>query len=272
MVQWFAIGWLVLAPLYAWADIEIRLDNQALKDPLLEFVLPPKGSDDRSEFTPQGFHVVQVGDRPDVATGVSGFKFLANATGDFTFQLEVDIERLLQPSSGWGQGLMIRTLTDDPDQEVMAFGIVATPKLKQAFYSNFSRGEGKNPERKFIESNFQKGVLVVERKAREICFLVEDEESSRMEIFRRRCTTASIQGIHVWCTRQSKGNQAAEYLLKRVKFRSDKVFVYDEQAATSYFDWLLRGMAAAILVTIFLIVRQKFVSGRDKISEKTHRR
>ena len=65
-----------------------------------------------------------VADVKNKKTGVTGLKLLTSVQGDFTLELDFECKKLDRPSSGWGQGLVIRLLTDDPDTPVIAIGCV----------------------------------------------------------------------------------------------------------------------------------------------------
>jgi len=106
--------------------MDIALGTSALKDPLIEVVLPPKESRDTLSFQNEGMLIQQFPDQPGVKTGVAGLKLLSNVEGDFSFQIDFDLIQLAKPKKGWGQGLVIRILTDDQNSPIMAFGCVAT--------------------------------------------------------------------------------------------------------------------------------------------------
>jgi len=128
------------------AKIEIILGATTLKEPLVECVLPPKESGDTMVFSTNGILIKQIADKPGVKTGVAGFKVLANIAGDFLFQLDFDCLKLAKPTKGWGQGLVIRVLTDDKRAPIMACGCVSTPSIEQAYWTQFTLSPGQKDD------------------------------------------------------------------------------------------------------------------------------
>jgi len=252
--------------------VDIALGTSALKDPLIEVVLPPKGSMDTLSFRPDGILIQQVADQPGVKTGVTGIKLLSNVEGDFSFQLDFDAIKLARPRKGWGQGLVIRILTDDKNAPIMAFGCVATLQSDRMYWINLQRGAGKPPDQIFLPSDFKSGTWTVAREGSEIVLSVLENQIAASgaqdgavatkkgilrEVARRPCTTATLQGIHVWSVRQESGNTEAEFLLRRLRLTADSFFSFKETPKTAYWVWVLTGIVVVSSIAgIVVVVRR----------------
>ncbi len=255
--------------------LDIRLDSSALKDPLIEVVLPPKESMDTLRPTSDGILIQQVADQPGVKTGVAGIKLLSNVEGDFSFQLDFDVLKLARPTKGWGQGLVIRILTDDKESPVIAFGCMATMKQDRMYWINFLRGDGEKPVQQFLPSTFQAGAWKISREGNEIILSVQENQSmpnkskpgetvdakpaTMKELVRRPCTKATLQGIHVWGIRQESGNTEAEFLLKRLQLTADGFFSFKEAPRSSFWYWVLAGLVVATAVLGAVLLGHKRV-------------
>ncbi len=236
------------------AKIDIVLGAATLKEPLVECVLPPKESGDTMVFSTDGILIKQIADKPGVKTGVAGFKVLANIAGDFSFQLDFDCLKLSKPTKGWGQGLVIRILTDDKNAHIMAFGCIATPTMPQAFWMQFTPGAGQKPERVFLPANFKSGTWIVSRSGADVTLSVQEGKDALQEIFRHPCTKASLQGIHVWSVRQEKGNTEAKFLLKRIQLSATQFFSYKEANQRSVWSWIVVAIVTVVSIGGILIV------------------
>jgi hypothetical protein len=255
--------------------LDIRLDSSALKDPLIEVVLPPKGSKDTLRFSSDGMLIQQVADVPGITTGVAGLKLLSNVEGDFSVQLDFSVLKLARPSAGWGQGLVIRILTDDKESPVIAFGCMATMKQDRMYWVNFQRGKGEKPIQQFLPSTFQSGSWKISREGNEITLSVQENESMlnkskpgeivnakqspMKELVRSPCTKATLQGIHVWSVRQELGNTEAEFLLKRLQLRADGFLSFKEAPRSSFWYWVLASLVVATTVLGAVLLGRKRV-------------
>ncbi len=205
---------------------DMPLNGGALKDPLLEMVMPPRGSPDRVSFQPDGIYVRQVEEIAGQPSAGCGLKFINNAAGDFKFEIEFECKELQPPKSGWGQGMMIRILTDDPEASVMAVGCVANQQHPRCLWIQMPRGNGQQPMYGSQPTDFKKGVWIVERKADELICSIKTKDEPLAEKIRLPCTTSSLNGVQFWFTRQAAGNTKSEFVLKHLKFECDRFFTY----------------------------------------------
>lgn len=242
----------ITSSVFAGDSVDIRLGSSALKDPLIEYVMPPKGSPDQVQFLADGILIKQVADVKNKKTGVTGLKLLTSAQGDFTLELDFECKKLDRPSSGWGQGLVIRLLTDDPDTPVIAIGCVANKQFARCCWIQMAHGDTRPADRFSKECSFAKGEWIVQRSGKELALSVRERGSDPVEITRMPCTTASLNGIHVWSTRQESGNGAAEFLLKNVKFTSDSFFTYKDPPASIWNGWTLFAIVVGVNLVGYL--------------------
>jgi hypothetical protein len=216
--------------------VDIKLGVGALKDPLLDVVLPPRTSKDTVQFLPNGLAIRQGADVQGKKTGVAGFKLHSNAAGDFKFMLDFECKKLEKAKAGWGQGLMIRVMTDDPATPVMAFGCVANQQFDRGWVIQINHTKDVPQERFAGQFNFEKGTWSIQRVGSELTLSIGKDSESLEVIKTVKGTDASLSGVHVWCTRQETGNSPAEYLLKRVQFEADSMFAFKE-APYSFWNW-----------------------------------
>lgn len=248
-------------------EIVINLGGSGANDALIAVVAPPVGSPDTLNAEGGGIRIQQVEQTEKVATGVAGFKMNCNTHGDFRFELDVDINKLEQPKKGWANGVMIRVITDDPEQGVIAFGRVAHIQLTSAWWMTI---EHNDPDKKFqrmLPSDFQKGTLRVERIGDRVSFTAIPAEDSKpakakpaadsprpvsgVIVADQPCTTASLQGIHVWATRPQVGSGAADVLLKTVRLKADGFFSYREPELNFWNRWTIFWAVVASNVVAF---------------------
>lgn len=219
--------------------VEISLGANALKDPLVEYAMPPRGSPDRVEFLPAGILVRQMAEVKGRPSGGTGVKLLVNAKGDFRCEVEFECHQLDKPSAGWGQGMLIRVLTDDPQSPVMAFGCIANKRFPRCYWVQLTHGESKPADRFVRPCTFSKGSWIVERKGREVVLSVNDGSGHIHVVTKLPCTEANLNGVQLWCTRQETGNAAAEFLLKKVSFSTDSMFAYAEPPRKAWGPWTM---------------------------------
>lgn len=241
-------------------SIDIALGQSSLKDPLIEYVMPPNGSPDRVRFLANGILVCQVPEVKGKPTGGTGIKLHANFRDDFKFRVEFECRKLQKPSSGWGQGMMIRLLTDNPSSPVMAFGCIATKSLDRCYYIQFPHKGGK-PIRFVRSSEFRQGAWIIERQASEISLTIEDEKGNSTEIASMPCTTASLNGIQLWCTRQVAGNSDAEFLLERIQLSGTHFFTQEEHNA-GWWRWWSPLLCVCSLNAIGFVAYRSFSRSR----------
>lgn len=209
-------------------EIEVKLGANALKDPLIEFVMPPDGSPDQVQFVRDGILVTQSADVPGKRTGVTGFKLLTTAEGDFEFRLDVEVRKLRPPTEGWGHGVMIRVLLDDESQPIISGGCVAQKSDNLAFLHQVMRDPNDKTERARTPFQFKTGEITLSRIEGETILSVRPDGGEEREVSRLPCSRSSVSEIQVWCTRLTEGNSEANYLLKNVKFKAGNFFVYKE--------------------------------------------
>lgn len=240
------------SPCLAQERIDIKLGAGALKDPLLDVVLPPRTSPDTVQFLHNGISIRQVGDVEGKKTGVAGFKLHSNATGDFKFSLDFECKKLEKAKTGWGQGLMIRVMTDDPATPVMAFGCVANKQFDRGWVIQINHS-GEVPQERFAgQFNFDKGTWTIQRVGSELTLSIGKDLESLETIKKVKGTDASLAGVHVWCTRQESGNSPAEYLLRRVQFEADSLFAYKEAPSPFWNWWKLLAIVLGINIAAFV--------------------
>jgi hypothetical protein len=237
-------------------QVDIKLGAGALKDPLLDVVLPPRTSKDTVQFLPNGLSIRQGADVQGKKTGVAGFKLHSNATGDFKFMLDFECKKLEKAKAGWGQGLMIRVMTDDPATPVMAFGCVANQQFDRGWVIQINHAKDVPQERFAGPFDFEKGTWSIQRVGSDLTLSIGKDSQSLEVIKTVKGTDASLSGVHVWCTRQETGNSPAEYLLKRVQFEADSMFAFKE-APYSLWNWwtlfaVVLGLNAIGLIIFFV--------------------
>ncbi|PHS15743.1 MAG: hypothetical protein COA78_04690 [Blastopirellula sp.] len=230
-------------------EFDVKLGPEAQRDPIIEYIMPPSGSPDKVRFTSAGILVTQSKDQKDKKTGVTGFKVLVNSAGDFKFDLDVECRKMVHPTSGWGHGIAIRIIVDDPEEPLLMVSCATSPQGGRVYRYSPVRSPESDFDSKTIPCNFQKGTLTAQRTGSEFIFSVQELGKEPEEIGRVPCSTASISGIHVWCTRIAKGNSEAEYLLKNVKFKGEEMFTYADPPASFPWLWVL-GFIVAPLAAI----------------------
>ena len=265
-------GWLVLtivflSPSHANSQepisaIDIKLGPDSRNDSRLELIQPPQGSTDSMELSTAGILIKQSNTSSSQSKAV-GFKLLAGSQTHFSFLLDFECLHLEQPKSGWGQGLLIRIVTEDPKAPVMAIGYVATKKMKNVFVSTMNHTNSQNQEFDLLPLTHTKGRWLVERQGNELIVARDESGFSFRQINRMQCTTAPVRELQVLCTRQDSGNMPAEFLLKSIRFAGDQFFDQPRPAPPVFtLDRLLRGgiFIVGIASTVFL-VRYLFAKG-----------
>ncbi len=203
---------------------DIALDASVQDDPRFEFLLPPVGSKDKLEFGSQGILIQQTADAGKNAQHL-GFELQANSKDHFLFQIDFECPQLAAPKTGWGQGLLIRFVTDDPQTPVLAVGYVATRKYKSALCYTADHTDSPKQSYEFQPEVFKKGKMLIERKGAELFISIDESDVGSYRLLKKvACTLAPIKAVHVWCTRQRSGNTPAQYLLKRVQWIGDSYF------------------------------------------------
>jgi hypothetical protein len=224
--------WLVVLTLYSeplaigqsdiLEPVNISLAN-AKEEPRIKILLPPQGSKDTLEFISDGISIRQKADSNKKSIG-TGFELSANSKSDFSFLLVFECPKLDQPKTGWGQGVLIRFLSEDEKAPAMTVGYAATKKLKSALVWNANHTFGPKQEFATEPLVFKKGSWLVERKGNEIVVSVDETGQTFRELKRIACDATPIARIQILCTRQDYGNSPAEFLFKQVMFAGDEYF------------------------------------------------
>ena len=203
---------------------DIVLDASTREDPRFKFLLPPVGSHDELEFGAQGIVVKQTTDAGK-KTQHLGFELQMTSKDHFLFMLDFECPKMVAPRQGWGQGLLIRLVTEDPQAPIMAIGYVANRKYKSALCYTANHTDTNKQSYVFQPESFKKGKLLIERKGGELFISVDESEVGSYRLLKRvACTLAPVKEVQVWCTRQASGNTPAQYLLKRVQWIGDSYF------------------------------------------------
>ena len=235
---WLAFSTLLLfsQPVIAVESVEIPLGAGALKDPLVECWFPPKGCPDKVQFLRSGVSVRQYADKKGSPKGGAGIMLVASAKGDFKYQLDFQIKQLKPPVSGWGQGIMLRFMTDDPKMPLMVFGIIATKDIERGYRIEFPQAADKSLKKLDVPCSFSSGTWTIERIGGDISLKVVDTKGIVEDVATFPCTTASLNRIQIVCTRQNEGNADAEYVFKRIRLDSDEFFTF-EQPQVTWWNW-----------------------------------
>ncbi len=203
---------------------DIPLDAATREDPRFKFLLPPAGSNDKLEFGAQGILVKQTSDAGRKAQHL-GFELQVTSKDHFLFMLDFECPKLAAPKQGWGQGLLIRLVTEDPLTPVIAIGYVANRRYKSALCYAPNHTDSNKQSYEFQPESFKKGKLLIERKGGELFVSVDESDVGSYRLLKRvACTLAPVKEMQVWCTRQPTGNTPAQYLLKRVQWIGDSYF------------------------------------------------
>ena len=239
--------------------MELSLNAESLKDPLLEYIMPPANSVDRVNFQSNGIYVQQLADVPGKPANGNGLKFEANAKGDFQFELDLKCVKLERPTSGWGQGMMVRVMTDDPNMPVVGIGLIANTQHAKCCFAETKSADGKTPKYFVEPTNFTEGTWIIKRRKNLFSLSVKPLNKSEVSMFEFVATGANLNGIQVWFTRQESGNTQAEFVLKKIRFRADNFFTY-QAPPPAYWTWwkIMFGVLASVwLIAASLWWRQR---------------
>ena len=206
------------------APTNIVLDTNSKENPNLDFLLPPAGSQDKLEFGSNGILVKQFSEGGKKASNL-GFKLKATSKSNFLFSIDFEVKKIAAPTIGWGQGLLIRFLTEDTQSPTLALGYVANRKMNGAICFASNHTESRKQEYEFEPFSFTKGTWQFERKDNELFVSIDESGVGSYRLVKRvPCTAAPLKEVQVWCTRQESGNTPSEYLLKRVQWVGDSYF------------------------------------------------
>ncbi len=204
--------------------IDITLDASARDNPLLEFLLPADNSTDQFEFGAQGIRVKQSSESGSKAQNL-GFVLKATSQDHFLFELDFECPKLSPPKAGWGQGILIRIVTEDASAPSMAVGYVANKQFKGALCFTPNHTDSRKQTYEFQPLSSTQGTLLIERKQDELFVSLDESGVGSFRLLKRaKCTPAAVSEIQVLCTRQGSGNTPAEYLLKRVQWIGSSYF------------------------------------------------
>jgi hypothetical protein len=178
---------------------------------------------------------------------------------------------------------VIRILTDDKNAPIMAFGCVATLQSDRMYWISLQRGAGKPPDQLFLPSNFKSGTWTVARVGGEVVLNVQVKEiiesasasksssennvsnvtpsarkGAKIEVARKPCTKATLQGIHVWSIRQESGNAEAKFLLRRLQLLADGFISFKDPPSDWSWGWIGAGVAiVSSLVAVVIAFRRR---------------
>lgn len=207
-------------------EIQITLGRNVLTEPLMEYRPPASKSKDKVNFQANGMLIQQYPDVKGLPSQGAGIMLLANCEGDFRCSLEFDCHKLEPPKSGWGQGLLIRILTEDPSMPIMSFGCIANKNHDKCCWIELRSSEGK-PNKYFeAPTTYSSGAWIIERNQNQISLSLREKQGPETNIAKLACTPAKIKGVHLLCTRQASGNTSAEFLLKKITLSSSSFFAY----------------------------------------------
>ncbi len=225
--------------------------RQATSDPLIDLVPPPAGSPDRIQVTGQGLRITQSSDVPGRTTGVTGFKSMIAASGDFTVTLDLRINKLSGPSDGWGHGLIFAIFLDDEVQTALKLNQVAYPGQTSA--QIMVEKSDRSPDQPIYQpgpESFRDGKLIVQRIGREVLFFIEPAKTKeRQEVARLTCPAHDIRTVEVWSTRVDKGNAPADILLRSLEIEADTFYAF-KRPVLGWLTWwqaLMIGNVALIV-------------------------
>lgn len=245
-------------------QIVIELKN-GLSDPLIDFVPPPLGSPDRVSITERGMHIQQTGDKPGRITGVTGFKSMLPASGDFTITLEAKVNKLTGPSEGWGHGLIFVVFLDDPAHTALKLNQVAMPGSNYQTLVEISGRHVEQPIYLSGDTPLLDGKLIIERRGAEAIFSIEPKsDGQRSEVARVPCPTNDVRSVEVWSTRVDKGNAPSNLLIKRLTLDADAFYSFKRPVAGRFTWW--QALIAAHVVVIggavsYMIWQRRKVKG-----------
>ena len=204
--------------------IDITLDASARDNPLLEFLLPADESADQLEFDADWIRIKQFAESGKKAANL-GFILQATSQDHFLFELDFECPKLSPPKAGWGQGMLIRIVTEDANAPAMAVGYVANKQFKGALCFTPNHTDSRKQTFEFQPLSITKGTLLIERKQDELFVSIDESGVGSFRLLKRaKCTPAAVKEIQVLCTRQESGNTPAEYLLKRVRWIGSSYF------------------------------------------------
>ncbi len=208
---------------------EIVIDlRKANNDPLVDLVPPPAGSPDRIQATHEGLRIVQSADSAGRPTGVTGFKSMIAAAGDFRITLDLKITKLAGPKEGWGHGLIFAVFLDDQSQTTLKLNQIAYPGAiaPQTMVEISGRGV-QSPTYQAGPADFRDGKLIIERRGSEGIFSIEFAKGKvPKEITRLPCPNNDVRSVEVWSTRVDKGNVPADILLRTLRIESSSFYSY----------------------------------------------
>lgn len=226
--------------------IDLRLANN---DPLIDFTAPLRGSPDRVRVVDDGLLVKQGKDKKGFAKRDTGFKFLLSASGDFKATLDLKKNRLEEPKSGWGQGLIFSVWLDDPEQTVLQVSLIALPNRGESIRAEKVGRKVKSPVRESVASDFSDGMLVVSRQGKNAKFEVV-ADGTATTILEAPVPTTDVRSVSVWCTRQDSGNTPAEFLIRNLEVQTDEFYSYQKSRGLGFSWWYL--CAAFCLLTLIV--------------------
>ncbi len=251
---------LVLLPAFASGE-QIVVDLKGgLSDPLIDFVPPPVGSPDRVAFTARGMHIQQTSDKPGRSTGVTGFKSMLAASGDFSVTLDAKVNKLSGPKEGWGHGLIFVVYLDDPAQTALKLNQVAFPGSGQQTLVEISGRHVEQPVYLYGDSPLVDGKLIIERRGGEAIFSIEPKpDGQRSEVARQPCPNSDVRSVEVWSTRVDTGNAPTDILIKRLTLDAGAFYSFKRPLAGRLTWWqgLILGHVVVILGAVGVMVWQR---------------
>lgn len=219
-----------------------------VSDPMFEFYAPPKNSKDRFSTSNKGLRIQQFKDYgPRHPPWYAGFKTLVLMRGDFVVELELDCK--IEKPAGWGQGIYIAVAYDDAlatEHRLCRHLVERDGDILQIEKTGLRVEE---PTYQVVPFEFASGILRIERIGHEVKFsAIQDSETIEIGSLRSP-DDAHVRHIELRCTRQSEGNAAADYLLKRLRVSADDFFAVEDDNPQP-FNWLYVAIPVQILVIV----------------------
>lgn len=227
-------------------EIVLELSN-GQRDPLFEFVPPPFGSPDIVQFNEKGLLIQQVEDVEGQPTGVTGFKTIVSASGDFQITIDLEINQLDPPSDGWGHGLIFTVLLNDAKQTALKLNQISVKDSKPFTLIEISK---RNEYMPFLAQHMKalkKGSLRIARMGKEVTFSMDNGKGFE-EITKQQCPNADVRGVEVWSPRVAKGNAPSDILLRKLTMQADKFYPFQPTQA-SWFTWWRLLVVCQMVVT-----------------------
>ena len=234
---------------------QLQVDfRRVAHDPLVDFT-PAQASGDRTSVNRHGLRVQQAADRPGRHPPREiGAKMLISASGDFTARLDWAATQIEEPKEGWGQGLIFTVELDDPELTELQMSLIGKPGKGIQLRTAKKGRKVQEPIRSTFAIPFESGVFSISRKGDKAIFAVE-QAGTTQELAQFECPTADMRFASVWCTRQSAGNTAGDYLLRTLTVTADSFFSYQTSRQSSWAWWQVALVGQIGILGLLLAMR-----------------